>query len=136
MPTHNKLSVDVDGFAVSGKKVGFVSQYYNGAYVTHNINKLNVEEVDSFAVSERKKKGLILWVSISTVPTHNKLSVEEVDSFVIPRVLVLKVHCVQHVLDEGHGNHRQQDGILQKSHSAILHPVKDRLLLTMTAAKV
>ena len=85
------------------KKVVFVGQYYNGAYVTPNINKL---------------------------------SVEEVDSFVIPRVLVLKVHCVQHVLDEGHGNHRQQDGILQKSHSAVLHPVKDQLLLTMTAGKV
>ena len=39
------------------KKVVFVGQYYNGAYVTPNINKLSVEEVDSFAVSERKEKG-------------------------------------------------------------------------------
>ena len=54
VPTDNKLSLEVDGFAVSGKKVGFVSQYYNGAYVTHNINKLNVEEVDSFTVGQYK----------------------------------------------------------------------------------
>ena len=27
VPTHNKLGVEVDGFAVSGKMVGFVGQY-------------------------------------------------------------------------------------------------------------
>ena len=116
MPTRNKLSVEVGGFAVSGKKGWFCESVLQ--WCLCHINKLSVEEVDSFAVSERKEKRLVPWVSISTVPTHNKLSVEEVDSFVIPRVLVLKVHCVQHILDEGHGNHRQQDGILQKSHSA------------------
>ena len=83
MPTRNKLSVEVGGFAVSGKKGWFC-------------------------------ESVLQWCLCHI----NKLSVEEVDSFVIPRVLVLKVHCVQHVLDEGHGNHRQQDGILQKSHSA------------------
>ena len=68
-----------------------------------------------------RSRDVSFGVKATTLPTHNKLSVEEVDSFVIPGILILKVHSVQHVLDKCHGNHRQQDGILQMSDTIILH---------------
>lgn len=45
--------------------------------------------------------------------TCEELGVQHIDGLVVPGVLALEVHSVQHILNEGGEDHRHQDGVLK-----------------------
>lgn len=60
-----------------------------------------------------------------------QLCVEHVHSLVVPGVLTLEVHGVQHILDEDGEHHRHQDGILKAKHQLHRSPTGQDAVIGM-----
>jgi hypothetical protein len=96
--------------AKSGKVCTLIMMVINAMY---SRTLMKPAGIDSWLEALAGSVALV-WVREAQSPlTCEQLCVEHVYGLIIPRVLALEVHRVQHVLDEDGEHHSHQDGILE-----------------------